>query len=98
MIFLATLTYRVPLETVEENTADHRAFCREHFASGTLIASGPFTPREGGLLIVRAASRDEVDAMLADDPFLSRGIATYEVRAWTPVLGSDLFARSNSPE
>jgi len=60
-------------------------------AEGKLLASGPFVPRTGGMLLLSAASRDEVDMMLCEDPFLDRAIATYEVREWAPTLGKERF-------
>ena len=89
MIFVATLTYRVPMDQVEAATADHRAYVKTLHEQGKLLASGPFAPRVGGMLMLQAGSRDEVDMMLVDDPFLDRGIATYEVRQWIPTIGQD---------
>jgi uncharacterized protein YciI len=76
---------------VEAATADHRAWAARMHAEGKLLASGPFSPRTGGMLLLSADSRDDVDLMLCDDPFLDRAIATYEVREWAPTLGRERF-------
>jgi uncharacterized protein YciI len=67
----------------------HRAWLAERLAAGDLLASGPFADgAPGALLLVRVASRDELDALLARDPFASEDVlAAVEVRAWEQVLG-----------
>ena len=67
----------------------HRAWLAERLAAGDLLASGPFADGEpGALLVFRAASRDEVDALLALDPFAAEGVvAATDVREWEQVLG-----------
>lgn len=67
----------------------HRAWLAERLAAGELLASGPFTDGEPeALLVFRAGSRDELDAMLGRDPFADADvIAAIEVREWEQVLG-----------
>ncbi len=91
MLVLAILRYEKPLEEVEKHTAAHRAYLKTLFDKGVLLASGPFQPRNGGLLLFRAETRDEVDLLLCDDPFLENGIARYEVTVWAPTLGAGRF-------
>jgi hypothetical protein len=41
-------------------------------------------PRIGGLIIIRAASLEACQALLADDPFQQQGIARYDVYEFNP--------------
>ncbi|MEP7383688.1 MAG: YciI family protein [Gemmatimonadota bacterium] len=87
---IAILRYRRPLDEVVANTDDHRTYLRTLQASGTLLASGPFDPRTGGMLLLRLPDEGTtaaLDAVRDGDPFWQRGIAQYELLPWTPVIG-----------
>jgi uncharacterized protein YciI len=92
MLVLVTLSYRVPLAEVDVHTPAHRAYLKTLFDAKKLIASGPFVPREGGALLLRVESEDEVKAIIAADPFSVNGIADYLVRVWSPTFGADALA------
>jgi uncharacterized protein YciI len=49
------------------------------FERGIFIAAGPKVPREGGVILAARIDRDELDAILATDPFVTEGLATYRV-------------------
>jgi len=60
---------------------------------GDIFASGPFVPDSGppgtagGMTLVRAESRDAVDRLLADDPFVKQGVYSIEIRKWLLMEG-----------
>ena len=58
-IFIASLTYTVPIEQVDAVLADHLAWLKAGHDTGHFLAWGPREPRDGGLIFVRAASRAE---------------------------------------
>ena len=92
MYALALIRYRVPLEAVELVTESHRAYLRELKAAGTLVASGPFSPRTGGALLLRVPDDNAaaaLDAVRDGDPFWKEGIANYELLPWNPVIGRE---------
>lgn len=78
-MFVIDLQYSAPLEQVNDVLAEHVAFLEEHYATGVFIASGRKVPRTGGIILARAANRDELAAIIAKDPFKQRGVAAYEV-------------------
>lgn len=41
--------------------------------------SGPQEPRVGGVILTRHATRAEIDATLAEDPFVREGVSEYEI-------------------
>lgn len=92
MLFVVTITYVKPIEEIEASTEDHRAYLRKLKAAGKLIASGPFVPRTGGLLLIEAENREQLDYLLRGDPFNLRALAAYEIKQWSPVIGAELFA------
>lgn len=79
-MFIVEITYVRPIEEIEAQTAAHRAFLDIHIASGLLLLAGPKVPRTGGYLITRGGqTKDELLAILADDPFVALGLADYGV-------------------
>jgi uncharacterized protein YciI len=54
-------------------------FLKKHYAAGTFLLSGRKVPRDGGIIVATAATRDEVDAIARQDPFCQRGIATFRI-------------------
>ncbi len=85
-MFIAILTYKKPLEEVDRFLQAHREYLAEHYAAGDFIASGPQTPREGGVILMKAESRAEIDSIIEQDPFNINGIADYRIVEFTPTM------------
>ncbi len=83
-IFIASLTYIVPIDRVDAVLAEHLAWLKAGHESGHFLAWGPREPRDGGLIFVKAASREEAEALLATDPFMTEGLADLAITQWTP--------------
>ena len=85
-MFIAILTYKKPLSEVDRFLAAHREYLSKHYAAGDFIASGPQSPRIGGVIMMTAESRAAVDAIIAQDPFNINGIADYQIVEFTPTM------------
>lgn len=85
-MFIAILTYKKPLEEVDRFLQAHREYLAEHYAAGDFIASGPQTPRVGGVIMIKADNRATVDAIIAKDPFNINHIADYQIVEFTPTM------------
>lgn len=83
-MFIVMLTYIAPIEEIDALLPPHREYLKRHYAAGTFLASGPKVPRDGGVILARAGSRAELDAVLAEDPFAEAGVARYEVTEFLP--------------
>ena len=87
--FVVTYHYRAE-QSGERDT--HRPAHREHLGAlvdqGRMLSSGAWTDGTGATLIARADTAADVEAMLADDPFVVHGLTTPEVRQWNPTLGA----------
>lgn len=83
-IFIASLTYTVPIERIDAALEAHLAWLKAGHETGHFLAWGPREPRDGGLIFVRAASREEAERMLRRDPFITQGLADLEIIQWTP--------------
>ncbi|MBU1003437.1 MAG: GTP cyclohydrolase [Proteobacteria bacterium] len=83
-MFIVILTYKVPLETVDQHLPEHLDFLKRHYELGTFLASGPREPRSGGILLAQAASREALLEQLALDPFSRHNLADYEIIEFIP--------------
>lgn len=88
-MFIAILTYKKPLGEVDKYLQAHREYLAKHYAAGDFIASGPQTPRVGGVIMMKANNREAVEVIIAEDPFHINGIADYQVVEFTPTMFSD---------
>jgi uncharacterized protein YciI len=90
MYAVAIIRYRLPLQEVLKVVDEHRSYLRELKKQGILLASGPFDPRTGGLLLLRLPEGDpqvELDRIQDHDPFVVSGAAQYEMWPWAVNLG-----------
>ena len=85
-MFIAILTYKKPIEEVDRFLQAHRDYLVEHYAAGDFIASGPQTPRIGGVIMIKADNREAVVSIIVQDPFNINGIADYQIVEFTPTM------------
>ncbi|MEV0402475.1 YciI family protein [Actinoallomurus sp. NPDC050550] len=79
-MFLLMLNYRDgALDRLDRVLPGHYAYVDRHVAAGTFLLTGRRVPRVGGVILARAASRTEVEQIIAEDPFLGTGAVAYEV-------------------
>jgi uncharacterized protein YciI len=87
-MFLLLGRYLKPADEVEAHLDAHRAWVRENAEAGRFIAAGREVPLQGGLLVAVGVTRDEVDAIIAADPYVTEGVAEYDVREYDVVLAA----------
>ncbi len=74
-MFVRNLHYVKPLEAVEQALPAHIAYPEKHQTQGAFLCSGRKTPRTGGVILCKTASREEAERIVAEDPCPARGIA-----------------------
>lgn len=92
MYAIALIRYRRPLDEVLAVQEQHRAYLKSLKEHGTLIASGPLEPRTGGALLLRVPDDDvdgALDAIRDGDPYVTFGVAQYELIPWMVGTGKD---------
>jgi uncharacterized protein YciI len=57
----------------------HKAWIKRGFDEGVFLLVGSLHPDLGGCLLAHATSRAELDARVADDPFVAEGVVTAEI-------------------
>ena len=78
-MFVIDLQYRVPPEQLDARMGEHVKFLNVYYKKNVFVASGRKVPRTGGIILALAGSREEVDAIMREDPFIHQNLATYTV-------------------
>ena len=92
MYAIALVRYRRPLEEVLEVTEQHRGYLKTLKDEGVLIASGPMDPRSGGILLLNVPDDDVIptlDRVRDGDPYVTFGLAQYEMIPWNVGIGKE---------
>lgn len=83
-MFIVSLTYKVPLEQVEQHLAAHITYLDEQYALGNFQASGRKVPRTGGIILSTMKDKDALLKILAEDPFQVHQLVNCEVIEFVP--------------
>jgi len=78
-MFVVELIYKADLTEIDAHMRAHMAFLKKHYAEGQFLVSGRKVPRDGGIILALAANRDEIEAIMKEDPFCKRGLAEFRV-------------------
>ena len=78
-MFVIELVYRASLAEIDAKMAAHVRFLKKYYASGHFLASGRKVPREGGIILAVGSSRQEIEAIAAEDPFCVHGLADVRI-------------------
>ena len=86
--FVVSLHYLVPLSAIDAAMRSHVAFLERQRKVGVFIAWGRKVPRTGGIILACGNSRDEIERIMQDDPFVAGGLAEVEVTEFLPKPGA----------
>ena len=78
-MFIIELTYTADLARIDAAMPAHMKWLRAHYASGHFIVSGRKIPRDGGIIVAAGESREAIEAIAREDPFVTRELATVRV-------------------
>jgi uncharacterized protein YciI len=78
-MFIIELVYKADLAKIDAHMAAHVKFLKKYYTAGTFVVSGRKIPREGGIIVAIGDSREQVEAIVAEDPFVARGLAEARV-------------------
>ncbi|HEY6844291.1 MAG TPA: YciI family protein [Thermoanaerobaculia bacterium] len=83
-MFVIELIYKARLAEIDHHMPAHMKFLDKYYAAGNFLVSGRKIPREGGIIIANAESRAEIEAIVAEDPFIARGLAEFRIIEFRP--------------
>ena len=78
-MFVIELIYKADLEEIDAQMRPHMAFLKRHYSAGTFLISGRKVPRDGGIILATGKTRDEIEALMREDPFCKNGLAEFRV-------------------
>ena len=78
-MFVIDLTYKVPLDQIDEHMQSHVQFLNKYYGFGEFIASGRKVPRDGGIILATANDRKEIEDIIQQDPFYKHQLADYKI-------------------
>ena len=77
-MFILSLTYIAPLSAVDAHIEPHMAWVTRGYDEGIFLASGRKEPRTGGVILAMG-ERNQLEALVATDPFVLAAVAEYEI-------------------
>jgi uncharacterized protein YciI len=86
-VYVMISKYLVPLDEVDKARDEHLAFLEGLVQQGKLAIAGRQDPPVGGLLLLDVATEAEARELIADDPYVQRGLAEYTATGFKPSLG-----------
>jgi uncharacterized protein YciI len=78
-MFVIDLKYIAPLEKIDAIMGDHMKFLKKYYKLNAFVASGRKVPRTGGIILVLAKSKEEVEKIINEDPFVINKLAEYSI-------------------
>ena len=78
-MFVVELIYKADLAAIDAKMAAHVRFLKKYYASGHFVVSGRKIPRDGGIIVAVGKSRDEIEAIVREDPFCKDGLADFRI-------------------
>ena len=78
-MFVVELIYKAEVAAIDAQMRAHMAFLNKHYATGTFVVSGRKIPRDGGVIIAAGKSRQEIEAIAKEDPFIKLGLAEFRI-------------------
>lgn len=62
----------------------HKAWIKQGFDDGVFLMVGSLQPNMGGAVLAQGVSRDEIEARVNEDPFVTEDIVTAEILEISP--------------
>ena len=78
-MFVIELLYKVDLSAIDAHMTAHVDFLRKYYAAGNFLVSGRKIPRDGGIIVAVGKSRRHIEAIVAEDPFVTHGLADFRI-------------------
>ncbi len=90
-MFIITSMYLKSKDMVEQFLLEHRQFLDVYYKKGIFIASGRKANGDGGVILAKKCTKEEIERILKEDPFSREEISKYEVIEFSPNRVSDGF-------
>lgn len=72
--------------TFDKYVPGHKAYVQDLIAKGHQARSGYWAEGGGGMLLFQAATMEEAQAIVSQDPLVKNGCVKYELHEWRVVV------------
>jgi uncharacterized protein YciI len=72
--------------TFDKHVPAHKAYVQDLIAKGHQAKTGYWAARGGGMLLFQAASMDQAQAIIAQDPLIQNNCVKYEIHEWCIIV------------
>jgi uncharacterized protein YciI len=86
-VYLMISKYLAPSDEVDAARPDHLSYLDALEQSGYVVSAGRQDPPVGAVIIFDVDTEEEARKLIADDPYVQRGLAVYEPINWQPARG-----------
>ncbi|PKW05029.1 Uncharacterized conserved protein YciI, contains a putative active-site phosphohistidine [Streptomyces sp. 1222.5] len=86
VMFVVTVTYTAPLAEVDRWRPAHGDWLSDLISRRQLLVAGRQVPLTGGVYLAPGMPTEELDRLLATDPYVVQGVAAHSVVEFTPLL------------
>lgn len=83
-MFIVLLRFAANRAAAPRLMEGHNAWLRKGFEEGRFLLAGGIEPKAGGAILATASSRAEVEARVAEDPFVVEGVVAAEIIEISP--------------
>lgn len=73
------LVYKADLSEIDAHMKAHMAFLKKYYAAGNFLISGRKIPRDGGIILAVGKDKQELEAIVKEDPFHKHGLAEFRI-------------------
>ncbi|MBG0560507.1 YciI family protein [Actinoplanes aureus] len=80
--------YLKPLDEVDAAREDHLNFVADLEKRGFSVTAGRQDPPLGGVILLDVDTEAEARELIAQDPYVQRGLASYTATGWQPTRGA----------
>src|SRR6186713_153713 len=78
-MFVIELIYKADLSEIDAHMKAHVAFLKKYYAAGNFVVSGRKIPRDGGIILAVGKDKQELEAIVKEDPFHKHGLADFRI-------------------
>ena len=98
-MFIIELTYKATLAQIDASMRAHVIYLKKYYAAGNFLISGRKIPRDGGIIVAVGKSREQIEAIVREDPFYERGLAEFRIIQFrASQRAADIQNRIDAPE
>jgi uncharacterized protein YciI len=87
-VYLMISKYLVPVAQVDEVRDAHLAFLEGLEEQNLVVTAGRQDPPVGGVVLLNVDEQARALEIMAQDPYVLRGVAEYSATGWVPTRGA----------